>query len=83
MIVVIIVLVITALALLAYNVIINKRLEQYKNTDQKITSLNVLQEFMSTIGEEQTVDAKIAKINDILIEKCVDSCSIMERSEKL
>ena len=69
MIVVIIVLVITALALLAYNVIINKRLEQYKNTDQKITSLNVLQEFMSTIGEEQTVDAKIAKINDILIEK--------------
>lgn len=68
-IVIIVVLVITALALLAYNVIINKRLEQYKNTDQKITSLNVLQEFMSTIGEEESVDAKITKINNILIEK--------------
>lgn len=69
MIAIIVVLVMTALALLAYNVIINKRLEQYRNTDQKITSLNVLQEFMSTIGEEETVDAKIEKINSILIEK--------------
>ena len=68
-IVIIVVLVIVALMLLAYNVIINKKLEQYKNTEQKITSLNVLQEFMSTIGEEETVDAKINKINTILIEK--------------
>lgn len=69
MIIIIVVLVIIVLLLLAYNVVISKRIEKYKNTDQKITSLNVLQEFMSTIGEEDTVDGKINKINNILIEK--------------
>lgn len=69
MIIIVIVLVIIVLALLAYNVVINKRIQEYKNTNQKIKSLNVLQEFMSTIGEEETVDNKITKINNILIEK--------------
>ena len=31
----------------------NKKIQEYKNTNQKIKSLNVLQEFMSTIGEEE------------------------------
>ena len=69
MIIIIVVLVIIVLLLLAYNVVISKKIEKYKNTEQKITSLNVLQEFMSTIGEEETVDGKINKINNILIEK--------------
>ncbi len=69
MVIIIVVLVMIVLLLLAYNVVISKRIEKYKNTEQKITSLNVLQEFMSTIGEEDTVDGKINKINNILIEK--------------
>lgn len=69
MIIIIIVLVILVLTLLAYNVVINKRIQEFKNTNQKIKSLNVLQEFMSTIGEEETVDNKINKINNILIEQ--------------
>lgn len=63
------VLIIIVLGLLAYNVKINKRLQNLNNVNQKVTSLNVLQEFMSTIGEEESVDNKITKINNILIEK--------------
>ena len=69
MIIIVVILVIIVFALLAYNVVINKRIQEYKNTNQKIKSLNVLQEFMNTIGEDETVDNKIAKINNILIEK--------------
>lgn len=66
---IIIVLVIVALGLLVYNLKINKQIQELSNVNQKVTSLNVLQEFMSTIGEEETVDNKISKINNILIEK--------------
>lgn len=66
---VVVVLVAIVLGLLAYNVVIHKKIQEFKNTDQKIKSLNVLQEFMSTIGEESTVDGKITKINNILIEQ--------------
>lgn len=69
MIIVIAILVLIVLLLLAYNVVINKRIQEYKNTNQKIKSLNVLQEFMNTIGEDESVDNKITKINNILIEQ--------------
>lgn len=69
MIIVIVILVIVVLALLVYNVKINKQIQDLNNINQKVTSLNVLQEFMNTIGEEETVDSKITKINNILIEK--------------
>lgn len=65
----IVILVIVILALLVYNININKRIQDLNNVNQKVTSLNVLQEFMSTIGEEESVDNKITKINNILIEK--------------
>ena len=69
MIIIIGILVIIIAILLGYNVVINNRIQEYRNTDQKIKSLNVLQKFMSTIGEEETVDGKIEKINNILIEQ--------------
>ena len=69
MFIVIAILVIVVLALLAYNIKINKQIQDLNNLNQKVTSLNVLQEFMSTIGEEESVDNKITKINNILIEK--------------
>ena len=55
--IVIVILVIIVLLLLVYNVIINKRIQEYKNINQKIKSLNVLQEFMNAIGEDETVDS--------------------------
>ena len=36
---------------------------------KKIENLKVVQDFLSTIGECSSVDEKIQKINDILIEK--------------
>ena len=69
MIILIAILVVVVLGLLVYNVRINNQLQSLKNISQKVTSLNVLQEFMSTIGEEESVDNKITKINNILIEK--------------
>lgn len=65
----IVILVIIVLILLVYNININKKIQDLNNVNQKVTSLNVLQEFMSTIGEEESVDTKIKKINNILIEK--------------
>lgn len=52
-----------------YNMSINKKIQNFHNLNQKITSLNVLQDFMNTISELNSVDEKIKKINDILIER--------------
>lgn len=57
------------IALIVYNIVVYKRIQNFNNINQKITGLNVLQDFMNTIGEYSTVDEKIEKINEILIEK--------------
>ena len=69
MLIIIFTLVIVIVILLVYNVNINKKIQNLNSVHQKVASLNVLQDFMSTIGEEESVDNKIKKINNILIEK--------------
>lgn len=66
---VVIILVLIVIALMLYNNRIHKKIETFNNTNQKIASLNVLQDFMDTLGEGTNVDDKIRKINEILIEK--------------
>lgn len=68
-IVIVAVLVCTILFLVIYNVNIHKKIQKYKNINQKITNLSVVQDFMTTVGEVSTVEEKIKKINDILIER--------------
>ncbi len=68
MIYVLILLVGIIIALIVYNIVVYKRIQNFNNINQKITGLNVLQDFMNTIGEYSTVDEKIEKINEILIE---------------
>ena len=58
-----------AIALVVYNMNLRKKLQILDNTNQKVTSLNVLQDFMNTISEQITADEKIKKINEILIER--------------
>lgn len=58
-----------AIALVVYNINLRKKLQVLDNTNQKVTSLNVLQDFMNTISEQITADEKIKKINEILIER--------------
>ena len=68
-IVLIILLVAIIVALLIYNMSINKKIQSFNNLNQKITNLNVLQDFMNTISETSSIDEKIKKINGILIER--------------
>ncbi len=65
----IVVLVIIVLALVIYNYSVHKKIETYSNLNQRITSLNVLQEFMKTLGENSSIQEKLESINDILISK--------------
>lgn len=66
---VITILVIIVLALIIYNYSVHKKIETYSNLNQRITSLNVLQEFMKTLGENTSIKEKLENINDILISK--------------
>ena len=66
---VITILVIIVLALIIYNYSVHKKIETYSNLNQRITSLNVLQEFMKTLGETSSIQEKLENINDILISK--------------
>ncbi len=66
---IVIVLILIVIGLLFYNHRIYKKIETFNNTSQKIASLNVLQDFMDTLGEGTKVDSKIQKINETLIEK--------------
>ena len=64
-----VVLVIIVIVLVIYNIKISQKIQKFKNINQKITNLQVVQDFMNTIGETSSVDEKIKKINNILIEK--------------
>lgn len=47
--VIIAILVLIVISLLIYNIIINKKIKTFNDINQKVTSLNVLQDFMSTV----------------------------------
>lgn len=68
-IVAIVILVIIIGILIVYNIYIQKKIESFKNINQKINNLSVLQDFMKIVGQEETVDDKLKKINEIIIEK--------------
>ena len=45
---------------------IHKKIDTFSNLNQKVVSLNVLQEFMDTISEEKSTDEKIRTAGEIL-----------------
>ena len=66
---IVIILVAIIMLLVVYNALINKKIDKYNNLNQKVVSLNILQDFMDTISQEKSVDEKIRRINEILIER--------------
>lgn len=66
---VVIILIIVVIGLIIYNLSIHKKIQTFRNINQKINNLSVVQDFMTAIGETTSVDDKIKKINEILIEK--------------
>ena len=65
----IVILVAIVAILIFYNIDIKNKLNTYNNISKKINNLNVLQDFMDITGEDISVDEKIKKVNDVLIEK--------------
>lgn len=69
MIAVVVILICIVISLIIYNVSIHKKIQKFKNINQRINNLTVVQDFMNAIGETSTVEQKIVKINEILIER--------------
>lgn len=65
----VIVLIIIIIGLIIYNLSIHKKIQTFKNINQRISNLSVVQDFLNAIGETSSVDQKIKQMNDILIEK--------------
>ena len=63
------ILVIIVIALMVVNYRVHNKIDTYTNLNQRVTGLQVLQEFMDTIGDDSSVDEKLGKINDVLIQK--------------
>ena len=63
------ILVAIVIGLLIYNVQIHHKIQEFNSLQRQANNLRVLQDFLNTIGETYSVDEKIKKINDILIEK--------------
>lgn len=63
------ILVAIVIGLLIYNVQIHRKIQEFNSLQRQANNLRVLQDFLSTIGETSSVDDKIKRINDILIEK--------------
>lgn len=66
---IIVVLAIVSIGLIIYNFSINKKVKVLANTNQRINSLNVLQDFMNIVGEDKPAEAKLKEINKKLREK--------------
>ena len=66
---IIIALVFIILLLIFYNMSIHKKIQNFQNMHQKVTNLNVLQDFMSIVGSDKSVETKIKSINDTIIDK--------------
>ena len=69
MIIIVGILVAIVFILLIYNIKIHKKIQEFNSLQRQANNLRVLQDFLSTVGETSSVDEKIQKINDILIEK--------------
>lgn len=67
--IIILVLVCIIISLIVYNLNIYKKIKSFSNTNDRLTNLSVLQDFLDTIGKDSSVNNKLEIINNILIEK--------------
>lgn len=65
----IIILVFIIVGLIIYNLNIYKKIKYFSNINDRLTNLNVLQDFLDTIGKDSSVDNKLEVINNILIDR--------------
>ena len=66
---IIIILVFIIAVLTIYNMSIHSRIRDFKILHQKVTNLNIIQDFINIAGSEMPVNNKIKEINNVIIEK--------------
>lgn len=66
---IVVVLAIIVVALVIYNYSIHKKIQTFNNINDRINNLSIVQDFMSVVGNRSTVEEKIERINEIMIEK--------------
>lgn len=66
---IIIILVFIIAVLTIYNMSIHTKIQEFQNLHQKVTNLNIIQDFINIAGSEMPVDNKIKEINNVIIEK--------------
>ena len=67
--IIIILLVVIIIGLVLYNLTIYKKIKTFTNINDRISNLNVLQDFLDAIGKDSAVDDKLEVINNVIIEK--------------
>ena len=63
------ILLVVLVGLVIYNLSLGKKIKKYNNINDTIKGLNIVQDFMDTLGEATSVDDKLKKINEILLER--------------
>ena len=66
---IIIILVFIIAVLTLYNMSIHRKIKDFQNLHQKVTNLNIIQDFINIAGSDIPVDNKIKEINNVIIEK--------------
>lgn len=66
---VVIILIVIVIGLVIYNLNIHKKIQTFNNINQRINNLSIVQDFMNVVGDRTSVENKIERINEILIEK--------------
>ena len=62
-------LIVAIIVLIVYNIQVQRKIQEYKNLEDRRNKLSVIQDFLSIAGAEESVDSKLQKINEIVIEK--------------
>lgn len=66
---IILLLVAVIVTLIVYNIHIQQKIESFKNLNARVNNLSVLQDFMKLAGEEDSVENKLKRMNEIVIDK--------------
>lgn len=66
---IIIILIIFIAVLTIYNMLIHGKIQEFQNLQQKVTNLNIIQDFINIAGSDMSVGNKIKEINNVIIEK--------------
>lgn len=66
---IIIILVFIIAVLTIYNMSIHSKIRDFQSLHQKVTNLNIIQDFINIAGSEMPVNNKIKEINNVIIEK--------------